>query len=32
MGIDVITILVLLGFILGLILGVLLSKPKYPRY
>ncbi len=32
MGIDVITILVLLGFILGLILGVLLAKPKYPRY
>jgi hypothetical protein len=32
MGIDVITILVLLSFILGLILGVLLGKPKYPRY
>lgn len=32
MGIEVIAILLLLSFILGLILGVILSKPRYPRY
>ena len=32
MGIETIAILLLLSFILGLILGVVLAKPKYPHH